>query len=58
MSRITMSTLALAMAVLTAQSASWAINHNSHRYSYPLSNKRITGHAKINRAARKRRATK
>ncbi|EIU7558839.1 MULTISPECIES: hypothetical protein [Providencia] len=58
MSRITMSTLALTMSVLIAQSASWAVNHNNHWYSYPLSNKRITGHAKINRAARKRRGRK
>lgn len=29
-----------------------------HAYSYPISTKRITGHAKINRAAKKRRARK
>lgn len=46
---------ALSMASIAAQSASLAINHSHSWYSYPTSNKRITGHAKINRAAKKRK---
>ncbi|MBG5892564.1 hypothetical protein [Providencia rettgeri] len=36
----------------------WVMDSECHAYSYPTSTKRITGHAKINRAAKKRRARK
>ncbi|MEX6325197.1 hypothetical protein AB6F65_09970 [Providencia hangzhouensis] len=36
----------------------WVMEDERHSYSYPTSTKRITGHAKINRAAKKRRARK
>ncbi|HIH5821198.1 TPA: hypothetical protein ACYRPQ_003590 [Proteus mirabilis] len=49
---------ALSMASIAAQTASWAINHSHSWHSYPISIKRITGHAKINREAKKRRARK
>lgn len=52
------SKMAIAMASLSAQNALWAINRNNYWYGYPTSTKRITGHAKINRAAKKRRARK
>lgn len=52
------SKMAIAMASLASQNALWAINHGRNWYSYPISTKRITGHAKINRAAKKRRARK
>ncbi|WP_272693483.1 hypothetical protein [Providencia sp. PROV039] len=52
------SKIAIAMASLVSQNASWAINRNSYWYSYPTSTKRITGHAKIKRAAKKQRARK
>ncbi|MBG5881493.1 hypothetical protein I4990_00800 [Providencia alcalifaciens] len=52
------SKMAIAMASLASQNALWAINHGRSWYSYPISTKRITGHAKINRAAKKRRARK
>lgn len=52
------SKMAIAMASLASQNALWAINHSRSWYSYPTSTKRITGHAKINRAAKKRRARK
>ncbi|EPN6881864.1 hypothetical protein QDQ39_19810 [Providencia rettgeri] len=52
------SRMAIAMASLSAQNALWAINHSRSWYSYPTSTKRITGHAKINRAAKKRRNKK
>ncbi|MEQ5622518.1 hypothetical protein [Providencia rettgeri] len=50
--------VALSMVSMAAQTTSWAINHSRSWYSYPTSTKRITGHAKINRAAKKRRARK
>lgn len=53
-----MSKIAIVMASLASQSATWAINRNSYWYNYPTSTKRITGHAKINREAKKRRARK
>ena len=46
------------LASLASQNALWAINHSRSWYSYPAPAKRITGHAKINRAAKKRRARK
>ncbi|EPF8142226.1 hypothetical protein [Providencia rettgeri] len=52
------SKMAIAMASLASQNALWAINHGRSWYSYPTSTKRITGHAKINRAAKKRRNKK
>lgn len=52
------SKMAIAMASLASQNALWGINRNSYWYSYPTSTNRITGHAKINRAAKKRRARK
>ncbi len=52
------SKMAIAMASLVSHSALWSINHSRSWYSYPISTKRITGHAKINRAAKKRRARK
>ncbi|MDL9985199.1 hypothetical protein QS817_18910 [Providencia rettgeri] len=52
------SKMAIAMASLASQNTLWAINHSRSWYSYPTSTKRITGHAKINRAAKKRRARK
>ncbi|MBQ0532639.1 hypothetical protein J7S73_21585 [Providencia rettgeri] len=36
----------------------WVMEDERQVYSYPISTKRITGHAKINRAAKKRRARK
>lgn len=36
----------------------WVLEDERQVYSYPTSTKRITGHAKINRAAKKRRARK
>lgn len=51
------SKMALAIASLALQSTSWT-NDFSHHRSYSASTKRITGHAKINRAAKKRRARK
>ncbi|WP_350024786.1 hypothetical protein [Providencia rettgeri] len=36
----------------------WVMDDELQAYSYPTSTKRITGHAKINRAAKKRRARK
>ncbi|WP_273827461.1 hypothetical protein [Providencia rettgeri] len=36
----------------------WVMEDERQSYSYPTSTKRITGHAKINRAAKKRRARK
>ncbi|RFT12239.1 hypothetical protein DYB39_04065 [Providencia rettgeri] len=36
----------------------WVMENERQVYSYPTSTKRITGHAKINRAAKKRRARK
>lgn len=36
----------------------WVMEDERHAYSYPTPTKRITGHAKINRAAKKRRARK
>ncbi|WP_272678452.1 hypothetical protein [Providencia sp. PROV019] len=52
------SKMAIAMASLALQNALWSINHGRSWYSYPTSTKRITGHAKINRAAKKRRNKK
>ncbi|HBC7431250.1 TPA: hypothetical protein KEY68_003550 [Providencia rettgeri] len=52
------SKMAIAMASLASQNALWAINHGRSWYSYPISTKRITGHAKVNRAAKKRRNKK
>lgn len=52
------SKMAIAMASLASQNALWAINRSRSWYSYPISTKRITGHAKINREAKKRRARK
>lgn len=56
--KIALMGFALSMVSMAAQTASWAINHSRSCYSYPMSTKRITGHAKINRAAKKRRASK
>ncbi|RFT09512.1 hypothetical protein DYB39_14370 [Providencia rettgeri] len=56
--KIALMGVALSMVSMAAQTASWAINHGRSCYSYPMSTKRITGHAKINRAAKKRRARK
>lgn len=53
-----MSKMAIVMASLASQNALWAINRNSYWYNHPTSIKRITGHAKINRTAKKRRAKK
>ncbi|HHP7419547.1 TPA: hypothetical protein ACSC6I_000654 [Providencia rettgeri] len=52
------SKMAIAMESLASQNALRAINRNSYWYNYPTSTKRITGHAKINRAAKKRRNKK
>ncbi|MTC71975.1 hypothetical protein [Providencia sp. wls1914] len=56
--KISLMGFALSMVSMAAQTASWAINHSRSWYSYPISTNRITGHAKINRAAKKRRARK
>ncbi|MGO2337083.1 hypothetical protein [Providencia sp.] len=58
MKRIMISAMAIVASALSVQTTSWAINHNSYWYDYPQSTKRVTGHAKINRAAKKRRARK
>ncbi|HHR5847326.1 TPA: hypothetical protein ACS7XE_001505 [Providencia alcalifaciens] len=56
--KIALMGFALSMVSMAEQTASWSINHSRSWYSYPISTKRITGHAKINRAAKKRRARK
>lgn len=56
--KIALMGFALSMVSMTAQTASWDINHSRSWYSYPMSTKRITGHAKINRAAKQRRNKK
>ncbi|WP_368926996.1 hypothetical protein [Proteus columbae] len=53
-----MSKIAIVMASLAPQNATWAINRNNYWYNHPTSTKRITGHAKIKRLAKKRRARK
>ncbi|WP_275075862.1 hypothetical protein [Providencia rettgeri] len=58
MKKIALSALALIMAAQLSQGALWAIDHSRNWYSYPISNKRITGHPKINRAAKKRKGRK
>ncbi|EKH6498466.1 hypothetical protein AB7282_00315 [Providencia huaxiensis] len=40
------------------QLSPWVMEDERQAYSYPTSTKRITGHAKINRAAKKRRNKK
>ncbi|AND12567.1 hypothetical protein AC442_18285 [Proteus mirabilis] len=40
------------------QLSPWVMEDERQVYSYPTSTKRITGHAKINRAAKKRRNKK
>nr|ELR5167092.1 hypothetical protein [Providencia rettgeri] len=40
------------------QLSPWVMEGERQAYSYHTSTKRITGHAKINRAAKKRRARK
>ncbi|NIA76376.1 hypothetical protein HBA43_19555 [Providencia rettgeri] len=56
--KIALMGFALSMVSMAAQTELWAINHSRSWYSYPTSTKRITGHAKINRAAKKRRNKK
>lgn len=58
MKRVMISAMALAASSLSAQTALWTINHNNYWYNYPISSKRVTGHAKINRSAKKRRSRK
>ncbi|WP_109391277.1 MULTISPECIES: hypothetical protein [Proteus] len=57
-SSIAIAGMALAIASMSTQVALWEINHHSQLYNCPQSTNRITGHAKINRAAKKRRARK
>ncbi|HHR6392209.1 TPA: hypothetical protein ACS73L_000871 [Providencia alcalifaciens] len=51
------SKMARFLASLSIHNTQWA-NNFKHQRSYQTSTKRITGHAKINRAAKKRRARK
>ncbi|WP_272653934.1 MULTISPECIES: hypothetical protein [unclassified Providencia] len=51
------STMARFLASLSIHNTQWT-NNFKHQRSYQTSTKRITGHAKINRAVKKRRARK
>lgn len=50
--------LGLSLASNPEQLSPWVMDDERQVYSYPTSTKRITGHAKINRAAKKRRNKK